>query len=202
MTGARTGSAAPAAAAIDVGAACAALCEARGDALAVLTMSALALWPDPREDDYRLLGLMGGAASIGLGIALARPDRTVLVVDGDGSLLMQLGVLSAVGGAAPGNLVHAVVDNGVYAVSGAQPMPARPDWPGLFLAAGYADAVACATPAEIRAAMARSADGPRAISVRCAPDRPAYPPGSFAVDPAHEAHRLRAALGRSRHRGT
>jgi phosphonopyruvate decarboxylase len=64
---------------------------------------------------------MGGASSLGLGIALARPDRRVL--DGDGSLLMQLGSLATVAGAAPRNLVHFLFKNGVYHTSGAQPIP-------------------------------------------------------------------------------
>jgi phosphonopyruvate decarboxylase len=170
----------------------------RGDALAVLTMSALALWTDVREDDYRLLGLMGGAGSIGLGLALGRPERTVMVVDGDGSLLMALGVLAAIADAAPANLVHVVIDNGVYAVSGAQPTPGTRDWVGLFTAAGYRDAAACATPRELRAALSRHGAGPRGIAVRCSAERPAYPAGAFSFDPAHEAARVRAALAAGR----
>ena len=66
---------------------------------------------------------MGGASSLGLGMALARPDRRVLVLDGDGSLLMQLGSLATVAGAAPRNLVHFLFKNGVYHTSGAQGIP-------------------------------------------------------------------------------
>src|SRR5262245_61119578 len=66
---------------------------------------------------------MGGASSLGLGMALARPDRRVLVLDGDGSLLMQLGSLATVAGAAPRNLVHFLFKNGVYHTSGAQRIP-------------------------------------------------------------------------------
>ena len=66
---------------------------------------------------------MGGASSLGLGLALARPDRRVLVLDGDGSLLMQLGSLATVAGAAPRNLVHLLFKNGVYHTSGAQGIP-------------------------------------------------------------------------------
>ena len=60
---------------------------------------------------------MGSASSIGLGIALAQPNKKVIVMDGDGSLLMQLGSLVTIAGAAPENLYHFVFENGVYATS-------------------------------------------------------------------------------------
>jgi thiamine pyrophosphate-dependent acetolactate synthase large subunit-like protein len=78
-----------------------AILGARGDAVGVVTMSAIAYWSQMREDDYRLMGLMGAAGSIGLGLVIGAPDRRVLVVDGDGSLQMQLGVLAAIADAAP-----------------------------------------------------------------------------------------------------
>ena len=65
------------------------------------------------------------ASTIGLGIALAQPARKVIVVDGDGSLLMQLGSLVTIAGAAPANLFHFVFENGVYETSGSQPLPAE-----------------------------------------------------------------------------
>ena len=68
---------------------------------------------------------MGSASSIALGIALAQPSRKVIVMDGDGSLLMQLGSLVTIAGAAPENLYHFVFENGVYATSGGQPLPAE-----------------------------------------------------------------------------
>jgi thiamine pyrophosphate-dependent acetolactate synthase large subunit-like protein len=164
----------------------------RRDQLAVVTMSAMPFWP-AGDRDYRLLGLMGGAASIGLGLALGRPDREVWVIDGDGSVLMQLGVLSAIGGARPPNLTHIVIANGVYAVSGAQPIPTAPDWPQLFRAAGYPRATACADAGQLRAALT---DGPKpaGIAAICTPERPTYPPNAFSFSAAGEAARLRTAL--------
>ena len=170
-----------------------ALEEHRGDALAVVTMSPLAYW-HPRDDDYGLMGLMGGAGSIGLGLAVGLPERRVLVVDGDGSLLMQLGVLSAVGGTAPANLAYAVIDNSMYAISGGQPMPVATDWPALMTAVGFRRAVSCESADDVRAALADTDGGPIGLVIRCEAARPAYPPGSFAVDPAEEAHRLRRVL--------
>jgi phosphonopyruvate decarboxylase len=87
---------------------------------------------------------MGGASSLGLGLALARPDRRVLVLDGDGSLLMQLGSLATVAGAAPRNLVHFLFKNGVYHTSGAQAIPGglSVDFVVMAKGAGYRTAFA------------------------------------------------------------
>jgi phosphonopyruvate decarboxylase len=165
-----------------------------GDAIAVLTMSPMAFWGESRPLDFRLLGTMGAAASIGLGIALGTPDRTVWVIDGDGSLLMQLGVVAAVADAAPENYVHVVIDNGIYAISGAQPTPAPRDWVALLEGAGYREAVVCESPDDLRAALRRDAAGPRAVVIRCVRERPAYPPGALVAIPETEAARIRDHL--------
>src|SRR5206468_7075445 len=90
------------------------------------------------------VGCMGSASTIGLGIALAQPRRRVIVVDGDGSLLMQLGSLVTIAGAAPRNLYHFVFENGVYETSGSQPLPAegRFNLRQMAAAAGYAHVAA------------------------------------------------------------
>ena len=72
------------------------------------------------DHDLPLWGAMGGAAMVGLGLALARPDRRVLVVTGDGEQLMALGALATVAVAAPANLAILVIDNGVYGETGGQ----------------------------------------------------------------------------------
>lgn len=175
--------------------ACTAIQDARGEAIAVVTMSPIAFWTDRHEGDYLLMGLMGGAASIGLGIALGRPDRTVVIIDGDGSLLMQLGVLAAIADAAPPNLVHVVIENSIYAVSGGQPTPGPRDWGGLFEAAGYSTVDRCDSTAAIAEAFARDRSGPHGIVVSCAGHRPNYPPRAFAgINPAAEAARVRLVL--------
>jgi thiamine pyrophosphate-dependent acetolactate synthase large subunit-like protein len=74
-------------------------------------------------DDARnvyLWGAMGGALSIGLGLALAQPAKRVLVITGDGELLMGLGSLATVGAKSPGNLAVAVLDNEAYGETGGQ----------------------------------------------------------------------------------
>lgn len=164
----------------------------RADAIAVVTMSPLGSWGEPGPSDFRLLGTMGAASSIGLGLAVGRPERAVWVVDGDGSLLMQLGVLSAIADAAPPNLTLILIDNGIYAVSGAQPVPGPVDWPALLAAAGLR-AVACETPEQLRTALRDPGEGPRAIVARCERRRPSYPPGLFAsIRSDEEAARIRA----------
>src|SRR5216110_3393717 len=93
-----------------------AIAAARGDAICVPTMTTSPAWRDIAPNDLSVgcSGFMGGASSLGLGLALARPDRRVLVFDGDGSLLMQLGSLATIAGAQARNLTHLVFKNGVY----------------------------------------------------------------------------------------
>jgi phosphonopyruvate decarboxylase len=94
--------------------------------------------------NYIMVGAMGLGSSHALGLALGRPDKRVIVLDGDGSLLMNLGSLVTVGAAAPKNLVHFVVENGTYEANGAHPIPGRDrvDFAGLAKAAGYHATVA------------------------------------------------------------
>jgi len=75
------------------------------------------------DDDrnFYLWGAMGGAAMIGLGLALAQPDRRVAVITGDGEMLMGLGSLATIGVQRPGNLAVIVFDNRVYGETGGQP---------------------------------------------------------------------------------
>jgi len=90
--------------------------------------------------DFPISGCMGKASSVGLGLALARPERKVMVLDGDGSLLMNLGAMVTLSDKAPPNLIHFLFDNGVYAVTGGQPVPGagRIDWVKTASGAGYA----------------------------------------------------------------
>ena len=90
--------------------------------------------------DLPISGAMGKASSIGLGVALAQPDKKVLILDGDGSLLMNLGSLVTLSNKSPKNLYHFLFNNNVYAVTGGQPIPGAEvsDWEGMAKAAGYA----------------------------------------------------------------
>lgn len=73
-----------------------------------------------RDGSFYLWGAMGGAAAMGLGLALAQPDRSVLVVTGDGEQLMGLGTLATIGAQRPRNLTLVVLDNGRYGETGMQ----------------------------------------------------------------------------------
>jgi phosphonopyruvate decarboxylase len=111
------------------------------DEIVIASYSAAVEWNElnPRVLNYFSVGAMGLASSHGLGLALGRPDRRVLVLDGDGSLLMNLGSLVSIGAAAPQNLVHFVCHNGTYEANGGHPIP-NPDvdFSGMARAAGYA----------------------------------------------------------------
>jgi len=89
-----------------------------------------------------LWGAMGGAAMIGLGLALAKPERRVAVITGDGEALMGLGALATIGVKRPKNLAIIVLDNGHYGETGMQPSHTNGgvDLPGIAKACGFADA--------------------------------------------------------------
>jgi sulfopyruvate decarboxylase subunit beta len=72
-------------------------------------------------NQFYMLGSMGMASSIGLGLAIARPDRQVLAIDGDGAVLMNLGTLATMADQCPPNYALVIVDNGVYGSTGGQP---------------------------------------------------------------------------------
>lgn len=118
--------------------------EMQGDGIVVPTMTTVPAWRTTAPDALAVscVGFMGGASSLGLGLALAQPGRRVVVLDGDGSLLMQLGSLATIAGAAPRNLTHVVMANGVYQTSGSQGIPAqgKVDFEKLAEASGYAHA--------------------------------------------------------------
>ena len=112
------------------------------DELVVAVYQTLFDWMviNPRDLNYVATGAMGQASSHGLGLALANPEKEVIVFDGDGSLLMNLGSLVTIANAAPKNFHHFVFENGVYEVNGAHPIPGHGhvDFAAMAKAAGYA----------------------------------------------------------------
>jgi sulfopyruvate decarboxylase subunit beta len=144
----------------------------RGDAIVVPTMTTAPAWRSiaPGDLSVTCVGFMGGASSLGLGLALARPDRRVLVLDGDGSLLMQLGSLATVAGAAPRNLVHFLFKNGVYHTSGAQGIPGglSVDFVLMARGAGYRMATAIGNLGDLRRRLPEllAAEGPVLVELR------------------------------------
>jgi phosphonopyruvate decarboxylase len=116
----------------------------RGGAVCVTTMTQTKYWyaASKRPDlDIGIANGMSKASSVALGIALGAPERRVITLDGDGSLLMNLGSLVTVAGQAPKNFYHFIFDNGIYAVTGGQPLPnPKVDYAAMAKAAGYAQA--------------------------------------------------------------
>jgi phosphonopyruvate decarboxylase len=111
------------------------------DAAVVATYSSAVDWVAvaPRVLNYTSIGAMGLDSSHGLGLALGRPDKRVIVLQGDGSLLMNLGSLVTIAEAAPKNLVHLVAHNETYEANGGHPIPnPKVDFAALARAAGYA----------------------------------------------------------------
>ncbi|UFZ04692.1 thiamine pyrophosphate-dependent enzyme [Bradyrhizobium ontarionense] len=148
-----------------------------------------------RPQNFYMLGSMGLACPIALGVALAQPQRRVVALEGDGSLLMQLGCLTTIATRAPKNLAIIVMDNGVYQITGSQPTPAR-----------HADIVAIAAGCGISAShwaadeedferlvdLALQAAGPVLIAARI-DDKPGV--GATRRDPAQIRERFMQGLG-------
>src|SRR3954447_24715406 len=157
-----------------------ALAALRADAITITTEQCIKAWreavPGAIEDSNHIdiVGAMGSASSIALGIALAQPQKKVIVMDGDGSLLMQLGSLVTIAGAAPENLYHFVFENGVYATSGGQPLPAegRLDFEMLARGAGFAHAARFDDASAFRAALPELLNrrGPVFVTLQIAPE--------------------------------
>jgi dienelactone hydrolase len=120
-----------------------------------------------RPQNFYTWGAMGLASSIGLGLALARPDVRVIVIDGDGSLLMNLGSLATIGLLRPANLVLVVMDNEEYATTGGQPTPTAhgADLDAAARAMGIAATATVRTPEELAGALVRQSWGRESIAV-------------------------------------
>jgi thiamine pyrophosphate-dependent acetolactate synthase large subunit-like protein len=154
-----------------------------------------------RDESFYMIGSMGLASSIGLGVALAQPRRRVLVLDGDGNVLMNLGALATIGAAGPSNLLHVCFDNGAHASTGGQrTVSDRVRLEEVARAAGYRFASRVesrdALAAEAPAFLAR--EGPAFLLVRIALG-PAGPPAPRVPHtPEEMTARLRRALGAPR----
>ena len=124
-----------------------------------------------RPHNFYMLGSMGLAAPIAFGVALAQPKRRVFALEGDGSLLMQLGCLSTIAAQAPRNLTVIVWDNGVYQITGSQPTPAADagaDIVGIARASGLNQSEWASDEAEFEQLVDRCLveDGPWLIGAR------------------------------------
>jgi thiamine pyrophosphate-dependent acetolactate synthase large subunit-like protein len=117
-----------------------ALAQHRGDRIVVPTMSSVPVWAELSNtpvDFFYVPSSMGQAPALGLGLALAHPERGVIVLNGDGCTLMNLGVLVTLA-SHPAPVFLVIIDNGMYEVTGGQPVAGsgRTDFAGLARAAG------------------------------------------------------------------
>lgn len=169
------------------------------DQVVVATYSSAVEWNDlgPRVLNYFSMGAMGLASSHALGLALANPNRRIIVLDGDGSLLMNLGSLVTIAAVAPANLVEVVLENGLWELPGAVPLPGagRASLAGFARAAGWKNIVEVDTVDDFRGALQRALrePGPWFLSARVAPGSGQGLPPLKLVD---MTRKLRASLSR------
>ena len=165
----------------------------------------MALGPLHDLDFVLVPSAMGHATSVGLGLALAQPDRRVIVLSGDGSLLMNLGSLVTVSAQGPTNLVIVVFANGVYEVTGAQVTPGSArtpvDYVAMARASGIKSVFRWSSLDDWRRGVreALGADGPTVVVLDVAPVPGAVGPRSpGATGPRVE--RFMGAVGNGRRR--
>jgi len=182
-------------------AAVAALLKDRGDLLVVTGLGSPTYdvhAAGDRDENYYLWGAMGGAALVGLGLALAQPARRVLVITGDGEQLMAVGGLATIAVKRPRNLSIAVIDNQHYGETG---MQASHTGSGIDLAAiatacGFAATAVLRMMPEVEAlaaALRSTAEGPRLTVIKVAADSP--PRSMPSRDAVFIKNRFRAHLG-------
>lgn len=176
------------------------LAQERGRKVVITTMSSISVWPqlsDTPLDFAYIPSSMGQAPALGLGLALAVPGRGVIVVNGDGSMLMNLGCLVTLA-AYPADLFLLIMQNDLYEVTGGQPVvgAGQVDFAGLARAAGIQRVYSFPTLGSWKAGAAEALAGPGpVVSVlkiegKLGQKTP-LPPRPMA----EQISRLRAALG-------
>jgi len=175
-----------------------AILERRNDALIVtgLGSSCYDVGVHDHPNTFYLWGAMGAAAMVGLGLALAQPTRRVVVITGDGEMLMGLGSLATIGAQKPRNLSIVVMDNELYAETGMQPThTARGvSLSGIAKAANFALAETVHADQELESGVAAlyGAPGPVLLDVKVSNKR--YPMSIRLRDGAHIKNRFRESL--------
>ncbi|MCC5793877.1 MAG: phosphonopyruvate decarboxylase [Chromatiales bacterium] len=150
---------------------------------------------DDRPNQLYMVGSMGCAPSLGLGLALARPDRRVIVLDGDGAALMRLGAQTTLGQQQPANLAHLLLDNGVHESTGGQAtVSPLVDFCAIAAAAGYPSVAREADPQRVAARLRARVPGLSFMHVPIHPGVPEKLPRP-SRPPSEQASRLRAWLG-------
>jgi thiamine pyrophosphate-dependent acetolactate synthase large subunit-like protein len=149
-----------------------------------------------RPQNFYMLGSLGLAFPIALGVALAQPKRHVFALEGDGSLLMQLGSLTTIATLAPKNLTMIIMDNGVYQITGAQPTPAAAvaDLVAIAVASGLTNSAWAADEEDFERLIEQSmsSTGPTLIGIRI-DDKPGT--GTTRRDPVQIRERFMHGMG-------
>jgi phosphonopyruvate decarboxylase len=145
-------------------------------------------------NQFYMVGSMGCASSLGLGVAISRPDHRVVVVDGDGAAIMRLGALATLGAERPANVVHIVLDNGQHESTGGQPTStATTDLAGVAAACGYRHVERATSAERLSDLLRKRLDGPLFIHVPIHPGVPQKLPRP-AITPPEVAARFRRHL--------
>jgi sulfopyruvate decarboxylase subunit beta len=154
----------------------------------------------PNDLNYTFTGAMGQGSSHALGLALGCPDRRVIVFDGDGSLLMNLGSLVTIANQAPKNLVHCLCENGTYETNGAVPIPRAGQirFTDLAKTAGYRNTYELSDIAEWERELPRilKEEGPIFVDLKVEPGE-AYPENFARLYSVEHRERFRRALAAS-----
>ncbi|TDH64195.1 hypothetical protein E2C06_02285 [Dankookia rubra] len=149
-----------------------------------------------RPQNFYMLGSMGLAVPIALGVALAQPQRRVFALEGDGSILMQLGCLTTVATLRPRNLTILVMDNGSYQITGGQPTPAAggADYVAIARGCGLANSVWAKDETDFERLVEESlvGEGPNLIGLKLDDQKP---PTQTERDPAQIRDRFMRGLG-------
>ncbi len=138
---------------------------------------------EKRKANFYMWNSMGMASSIGLGLAMARPDKKVIVLDGDGAILMNLNSLTTGASKAPANLVHIIWDNAQYQITGGQPTHTggKADIEAIAKGAGFKRALTINTLAAFKEALSQALaqPGPWILVARTdSSEAPGRPPKS------------------------
>jgi phosphonopyruvate decarboxylase len=153
---------------------------------------------EDRPNQLYVVGSMGCASSVALGLALAQPERRVIVLDGDGAMLMRMGALATIGFERPPNLVHVLLDNEAHESTGGQPtVTSAMDLPAIARACGYPRVVRALRASELEACLRDRAPGLRFVHMKTRPGVPSELPRP-RVTPREVAERLRALLREER----
>ena len=175
----------------------------RNDAVVVTTMGTVRPWGKFSSSDFDFASAdsaMGHAADLALGIALAQPQRKVICLNGDGSMLMSLGTLVTTVQSGATNFILFVVENGTYEITGNQPVPGTGlvDFVAMSRAAGFVKTFAFDDYDEYQTHLpaALQCEGPVLIAVRVEPGLE----GPLSRSPREEARYLQVSLAQSAHR--